>query len=75
MLQFSGESLHSLTSVDQHDIPIDGGGFFALSQSHDAPYVHFPELEEPVSSRRAAGGRKKRHKERNEEISQYLCSV
>ncbi|KAL0243370.1 hypothetical protein GEMRC1_005931 [Eukaryota sp. GEM-RC1] len=60
MLQFSGESLHSLTSVDLQNIPTDGGGVFELSQSHDAPYVHFPESQVPVRSRRAAGGRKKK---------------
>ncbi|KAL0242875.1 hypothetical protein GEMRC1_005438 [Eukaryota sp. GEM-RC1] len=60
MLQFSGASLHSPTSVDQHDIPTNRGGVFELPQSHDAPDVHFPETEEPVSSRRAAGGRKKK---------------
>ncbi|KAL0242379.1 hypothetical protein GEMRC1_004942 [Eukaryota sp. GEM-RC1] len=78
MLQFSGESLHSPTSVDQQDIPTDGGAVFELPQSHDPPYVHFPEPEEPVRSRRAAcAGRKKKtqRKKLGDSSVSMLCLV
>ncbi|KAL0242662.1 hypothetical protein GEMRC1_005225 [Eukaryota sp. GEM-RC1] len=76
MLQFSGESLHSPTSVDQQDIPTDGGAVLNFLSLMTLLMFIFPNLRNQyVLGVLPVLAVKKRHKERNEEIPQYLCSV